>query len=149
MFQLDDNFLKELGLDNLPAEQKTAFLQHIYSELELRVGTRLAEGLSDSQMAEFEGLIDRDHDKIVAWLDSNLPNYKDQEDFKRLVSAVRPPDNHEQAVSNDAILSEYAATKWLELNRPDYRDVVAAVLAELKGEIIANRDHIIGGSQVA
>jgi hypothetical protein len=31
------------------------------------------------------------------------------------------------------------------VNRPDYRDVVAAVLEELKKEIIANRDAILGG----
>ena len=43
MFQLDDNFLKELGLDQLPDEQKKPFLQHIYSELELRVGERLSQ----------------------------------------------------------------------------------------------------------
>ena len=39
---------------------------------------------------------------------------------------------------------EFAATKWLEVNRPDYRDVVAAVLDELKREIVANRDMILG-----
>ena len=33
MFQLDDNFLKELGLDNLQYEQKRPFLEHIYKEL--------------------------------------------------------------------------------------------------------------------
>ena len=38
MFRLDDQFLKDIGLDGLPEEQKKPFLQHIYSELELRVG---------------------------------------------------------------------------------------------------------------
>ena len=42
-------------------------------------------------------------------------------------------------------MAEFTATKWLEVNRPDYRDVVAAVLDELKKEIIANRDAILGG----
>ena len=41
MFQLDDQFLKDLGLDQMPEEQKQAFLAHIYNELELRVGVRL------------------------------------------------------------------------------------------------------------
>jgi len=40
--------------------------------------------------------------------------------------------------------AEYAATKWLEVNRPDYRDVVANVLDGLKEEVIANRDVILG-----
>ena len=60
MFRLDDQFLKDIGLDGLPEEQKKPFLQHIYSELELRVGTRLSDGLSDTQLEEFEKIIDRD-----------------------------------------------------------------------------------------
>lgn len=68
MFRLDDQFLKDIGLEGLPDEQKQPFLQHIYSELELRVGTRLSDGLSDAQLEEFEEIIDRKEDKIQAWL---------------------------------------------------------------------------------
>ena len=41
--------------------------------------------------------------------------------------------------------AEYAATKWLEVNRPDYRDVVARTLEGLKQEIMQNRDAILSG----
>lgn len=138
MFQLDDNFLKDLGLDNLPEDQKAAFLQHIYEELELRVGTRLAEGLSDKQLSEFESLIERDEQKVQEWLQQNLPDYQSRPDYQKLQEQTK-----DQNVDQVAVLSEYAATKWLELNRPDYRDVVAAVLEELKSEIAANRDNIL------
>lgn len=137
MFQLDDNFLKDLGLDKLPPEQKKAFLQHIYDELELRVGTRLAEGLSDAQLQEFESLISRDPEVIDTWLNENVPSYQTQEDFQKFVSATGA------SATDVALKSEYAATKWLETNRPDYRSVVAAVLDELKAEIISNRDSIL------
>ena len=53
MFQLDENFLNDIGLGSLPEAQKKPFLQHIYEELELRVGTRLSDGLSDEQLEEF------------------------------------------------------------------------------------------------
>jgi len=46
MFQLDDQFLNDIGLGNLPDDQKKPFLQHIYDELELRVGTRLSDGMN-------------------------------------------------------------------------------------------------------
>jgi hypothetical protein len=50
-----------------------------------------------------------------------------------------------QLESSDINLkSEFAATKWLEVNRPDYRNVVAQVLEELKQEIMANREAILG-----
>ena len=45
MFQLNEEFLKELGLDQLPEEQRKPFLQHIYSELEMRVGERLSQSI--------------------------------------------------------------------------------------------------------
>lgn len=137
MFQLDDKFLADIGLNELPAEQKQAFLQHIYEELELRVGTKLSEGLSDEQLEEFEAIIDRKDDAIVAWLNQHAPNYHTDEVFTRLQQAT-------QADPNDpALRAEYTATKWLEVNRPDYRQVVAQVLDELKKEIVGNRDKIL------
>lgn len=137
MFQLDDKFLADIGLNELPEEQKQAFLQHIYEELELRVGTKLSEGLSDAQLEEFESIIDRKQEAIAAWLAQYTPNYHTDEAFLRLQQAT-------QADPNDpALRAEYAATKWLEVNRPDYRQVVAAVLEELKQEIGRNRDAIL------
>lgn len=138
MFQLDDKFLQDLGLDQLPEEQKQAFLQHIYEELELRVGTKLSEGLSDAQLDEFEGIIDRKEDAVNGWLVQHAPNYQTDEVFTRLQQSTG-------LGADDARLkAEYAATKWLEVNRPDYRDVVAQVLDELKQEIAKNRDAILG-----
>lgn len=78
MFQLDDNLLKELGLGGLPAEEKNKMLAHIYETLELRVGMKLAEKMTDAQLDEFEGYIDRnDEDGALKWLETNFPNYKD------------------------------------------------------------------------
>lgn len=140
MFQLDDKFLADIGLDKLPDDQKQAFLQHIYEELELRVGTRLSDGLSDAQLEEFEKIIDRDQATIDAWLAQYSPNYQEDEIFKRMQQATQMnPDDPN-------LRTEYVATKWLEVNRPDYRQVVAQVLDELKKEIIANRDAILGAN---
>jgi hypothetical protein len=114
-------------------------LQHIYSELELRVGTRLSDGLSDVQLEEFEKIIDRDQEKIQAWLSEHAPGYASEEGFAKLQQATNMP------ADDPRLVSEYTATKWLEVNRPDYRDVVAQVLDELKREITSNRDAILGG----
>lgn len=138
MFQLDDKFLAELGLDQLPEEQRSAFLQHIYEELELRVGTELSEGMSDAQLEEFESIIDRDEEKITNWLSAHAPDYHNDEAFQRLQQATKLD------VNDVNLRNEYTATKWLEVNRPDYRDVVARTLDSLKGEIKSNRDAILG-----
>jgi len=143
MFQLDDKFLEDVGLNDLPEEQKKPFLQHIYDELELRVGTKLSEGMSDEQLEEFESIIDRKDEIVKAWLDKYAPDYHNDEAFGRIQQATGLD------VNDPGLRAEYAATKWLEVNRPDYRDVVAQVLAELKDEIMKNKQVILNPDQPA
>lgn len=77
MFQLDDNLLRELGLGSLPPAEKNKMLAHIYETLELRVGMKLAEQMSDGQLDEFEKYIDsNDESGALKWLETNFPNYK-------------------------------------------------------------------------
>lgn len=137
MFKLDDQFLEELGLDKLPEDQKQAFLEHIYSQLELRVGTRLSDGLSDEQLSEFESFIDRDDEKVRNWITSNVPDYLGDPAYQQL------RDSAPAGTNETVILAEYASLRWLAMNRPDYRDVVKQVLDEIKQEIISNRDAIL------
>jgi hypothetical protein len=143
MFQLDDQFLADLGLAGMPEEQKKPFLQHTYVQLETKVGVRLSEGMSDAQLEEFEAIIDRKEDVITTWLSTHAPNYQTEEVFTRLMQASNLP------ATDPALRAEYAATKWLEVNRPDYRDVVAKTLDEIKQEITQNRNAILGMSDQA
>jgi hypothetical protein len=140
MFQLDDKFLEEIGLNVLPDEQKKPFLQHVYEELELRVGTLLSEGMSDEQFDEFEAIIDRKDDFITKWLTDNMPDYYNDQVFQQMQKnmGIDPNDPN--------LRGEYAATKWLEINRPNYRDVVVQVLGELKQEITANRSAFLNNN---
>lgn len=140
MFNLDESFLDEIGLGGLSAEEKKPFLQHVYDELEYRVGDRLSEGMSEDQRDEFEHIIDRRDDIIRKWLEDHAPGYANDPIFGKLQQAMNLP------VDDIALLSEYTATKWLEFNRPDYREVVSSTLAELKAEITANKDAILGKS---
>ncbi len=141
MFQLDDKFLEDVGLGDLPDDQKKAFLEHFREQLELRVGTKLSEGLSDAQLEEFESFIDRKDDKVTAWLSTNVPEYEQDQIYQQLRAGAP------EQIPQNFVLAEYASLKWLGLNRPDYRDVVARTMDDLKAEIIANRDAIIGGDQ--
>lgn len=43
----------------------------------------------------------------------------------------------------DMIDNQAEATKWLEINRPDYRDIVNRTIEEMKAEIYANRHKLI------
>lgn len=92
MIKLDDDLLQELGLAALPAEEKKKLLAHIYETLEMRVGMKLAEQMSDAQLTEFEQFIDRnDEAGALKWLETNFPNYKDvvAQEFERLKTEIR------------------------------------------------------------
>lgn len=140
MFQLDDQFLTDIGLADLPEEQRKPFLQHVYDQLEYRVGISLSEGMSDAQLEEFEAIIDKKQEVVDAWIAQFAPAYTSDELFAKIQQAANLP------AESPVLKSEYAATKWLEVNRPDYRDVVAKTLEGLKQEITQNRDAILGSN---
>lgn len=138
MFQIDDKFLEEVGLGGLPAEQKEAVLAKIREMLELRVGTKLSEGLTEAQLSEFESFMNRDVMQVTSWLDANAPDFEQDEIYQRLKASAP------EGVAMEALLAEYASLKWLNLNRPNYREVVMSTIEELKKEISANPSAVLG-----
>ena len=44
----------------------------------------------------------------------------------------------------DLITDPVEASKWLEKNRPDYREIVTRTINEMKEEIRANRAKLVG-----
>lgn len=89
MIRIDDNMLKDLGLDSLPEEEKQKLKLHIYETLEMRVGMSLAKQMSDEQLDEFEQIIDaaeeehgedemdaQTQQQALTWLEQNFPGYK-------------------------------------------------------------------------
>lgn len=99
---LDIALLEELGVSEMMSDDQRLLLEHLYGELEQRVGKALSEGLSDDQLEEFEALIDASDDE--------------------------------------------GSSRWLEENRPDYRDVVAAQFASLKAEVRAQSAEILAAA---
>lgn len=138
MFQLDDNLLQELGLGSLPPAEKNKMLAHIYETLELRVGMKLAEQMSDQQLDEFEGFIDGNVEHARNFLNSSLQGWEQSQDY---ISQKSQAGTH--GVSEDKIIPEFAALKWLEKNFPDYKSVVGQELDKLKTEIKAQAPHIL------
>jgi succinate dehydrogenase flavin-adding protein (antitoxin of CptAB toxin-antitoxin module) len=91
MIKIDNSLLQELGLDMLPDEEKDSLLKHIYETLEMRVGMRLADQMSNEQLDEFEQYFEaKDDAGAFRWLETNFPNYKEvvQEEFDKLKAEV-------------------------------------------------------------
>lgn len=77
MIRIDDTLLEEIGLITLPKAERDQLLRQIYETLEMRVGMKLAERMSDQQLDEFERFIDtNDEAGALKWLESNFPDYK-------------------------------------------------------------------------
>lgn len=91
MLKIDNSLLEEIGLGGLPANEKNGFLRHVYETLEMRVGVRLADQMSNEQLDEFERYFEaKDDAGAFKWLETNFPNYKDivQEEFDKLKAEI-------------------------------------------------------------
>src|SRR5947209_20406562 len=91
MLKIDNSLLVELGLSSLPDAEKNSFLKHIYETLEMRVGIRLADQMTNEQLDEFERYFEaKDDAGAFKWLETNFPNYKEivQEEFDKLKAEV-------------------------------------------------------------
>ncbi len=85
--KIDNDLLQQLGLAGLPEAEKNSLLRHIYETLEMRVGMRLADQMTNEQLDEFEKYFDaKDDAGAFKWLESNFPNYKEivQQEFDKL-----------------------------------------------------------------
>lgn len=89
--RIDDSLLAELGLASLPQEEKTGLLKHIYETLEMRVGMRLADQMTNDQLDEFERFFNAQDDAgAFHWLETNFPNYKDivADEYQKLKAEI-------------------------------------------------------------
>ena len=91
MLKIDNTLLQEVGLGTLPDAEKNSFLRHVYETLEMRVGIRLADQMTNEQLDEFERYFEaKDDAGAFKWLETNFPNYKEivQQEFDKLKAEV-------------------------------------------------------------
>ena len=135
MYKFDDKFLEEVGLANMPAEQKQSFLDYAQDQLEVRIGEKMSEGLSEEQIAEFEKIIDGDQQTVDGLL-AGFGDYQNDEIYKRLV---------QNGGDEASILNDYVTAKWLNQNCPQYPQIIQDSLDGLKEEISSNKEAILAG----
>ena len=87
-------------------------LGHIYQTLEMRVGMKLAEQMTNQQLDEFEAFIERnDEAGALKWLETNFPNYKQvvADELELLKQEIRQAAPQIMAASQQALPPEQAA----------------------------------------
>jgi len=121
----DDQLIAELEIQNLTLEEQ----QNVLDELRMQIGEALASGYTDEQMAEYQAIIDDDHEVINAWLIANAPDYKSTTAYQQLAEGY---DSDPDKVSPDKV---YAYMAWVEKNSPELAETVARIKADVKANI--------------
>ena len=73
--KFDDEFLASVGLKQMPESQKEGFLKYVREEVEVRVGEKVCEGLSEDEISELEACADGE--ETLIWLEKNRPNFRE------------------------------------------------------------------------
>ncbi len=76
MIRIDNDFMMEVGLGEMPEEEAQAFKEHAEEELEVRVGHRIGEELTDEQLNEFVEISDAGEAR--QWLETNAPGFQEK-----------------------------------------------------------------------
>ena len=117
----------------MPEDKKAEFLKRTKEELEIKVGEEISKGLTSEQIKEFEALSDGDQrviKKLVFEMDSDF-----RED--KVYQAILKQSGKE--TGDWQVLAEYLSVRWIQKNRPDYREIVNRVTEQLKEKIRASR----------
>lgn len=143
MPKLDDQFLQSIGLGVLPDVERQGMLAQMQKTLETNVGMEIYKNLQQHQLEEFEGFmpLNDENGQVITstetananaqrWLDANVPTYRTNPAFQPFLN-------------DPAKVRDLAAMNWLQRNFPAYRDVVAAELNKLMGEVRDNVPRII------
>lgn len=142
MLKIDNNLLNDVGLAQMPEADKQPFLAHIRQTLEMRVGTRLASKMSDDQLDEFERFIKGDIEFAKEFLTQHKPGWDTDPKFSEQLEKAKAKN-----IPETAIITEYAALRWLEVNYPGYKQVVEEELTKLKHEVKQQAPAIMEASQ--
>ena len=94
--KFDEEFLTEVGLQEMPENQKEVFLKYVEEEVQVRVGEKIAEGVSEEKLAEFEEI----DDSLEArkWLLRYKP------DFEKIIDGVVDEIKKEIVANREMIL---------------------------------------------
>ena len=131
MFQFNDEFLKSVGLENLPDDQKQDFLEYAQEQFEMRIGEAMMSKLTEAQQDEFDKISSDDPEAIQKVLD-RYNDYENDFTYRRLIK---------NGADEQQAKSDYAVVKWLDENFPNYNNEINNILADLQSEIYSQKER--------
>jgi len=126
--QDEQYIIDTLGIAEWPEDQR----EPVVAEAIVRVGDAILEGVSEQQFNEYNAIVDDDKDVINAWLDQNVPDYRDNEAYK----AIEAGYDEDPEKNNPAKI--FASIAWIQVNVPNAQDRINKALEAYKQELNAS-----------
>ena len=133
MFQFNDEFLKSVGLEELPEDQKQDFLEYAQEQFETRIGEAMMSKLTEAQQDEFDKISSDDPEAIQNVL-NRYADYEKDFTYRRLIK---------NGADEQQAKSDFAVVKWLDENFPNYSEEINNILADLQSEIYEQKEKIL------
>ena len=127
----DKDFIAEIGAEHFADCKIDAFLAGASEEIEVRVGNRMSEGLSEDKIREFDQILVNDAHENEQWLAAHFPDYQTDNGYLMLRNV---------GMRGDELINETASLLWLTANRPDYEDIVQECTKEVFREIVESKE---------
>jgi hypothetical protein len=121
----DEQFIEKLAVEHFPPEKQSEILD----ELNFRVGDAMMETLSEQQQSEYEAIINADQAVIDAWLNQNLPDYKNTPLYKEVAEGYDQDPEHIDPAK------VVASVGWVEVNVPDIQEITNRIIETYKAEL--------------
>lgn len=124
MYQ-DEQIIEQLGIGDWPEEKQREILEIAT----VRFGNAITDSLTEQQLNEYKAIVDDNHEVIDAWLDQNVPDYKESPVYKEIAGGY----DADPEKNNPAKL--FASIAWIQVNVPNVQSIIAKALDEYKQEL--------------
>lgn len=123
--QDEQMIIDALGIANWSEEQR----RPVIDEATLRIGSAVSSTLSEQQRNEYTAILDDDYAVINAWLDQNVPDYKNNPLYQEIAQSYEtdPEQNNPSKL--------FATLAWLQMNVPNMQELLDTTLATYKQEL--------------
>jgi hypothetical protein len=136
---LDEQYIRDLGIADMPEDIRNEFMDSIEQLIQGRVNLKVVDRVSDELLDEYDDINNGPIDNVKAWLKRVLPYYEGAADYKAVKEAAVD-------MSEEDFVREYARVKWLGMNVPDYMQIIAETMNEVKEEILTQQELVLNRS---
>ncbi len=124
MYERDD-IIEKLGIQEWPEDKQNEVLEVATH----RIGLAVTENLTEAQFNEYQSIVDDDEAVIFAWLEQNIPEYKQSPVFQEFENSVDddPERNRPEKL--------FASIAWIQMNVPNVQELIEKALTAYREEL--------------